>query len=462
MLAKNDKIKVGLIVTMSEDIWPDDFVSLVAGFIKPAKGVIEKLGFEVVATNKLCRSIADAREQGLFLRNNGVDVIVNHVGTWTYANNSVAVSQIVNVPVIIWPAYSKDSLGIAGGAIVRGSHDELNIKNFMVYGDYGDNQLHSELSVLIRGIAGATKLKGLKLGVGGTRSMGMIASQPDPNQLLRDLQIDVDGFEQVILIERAKKYSQSKVNEFYKWLEKEYKCINVKKEVMDAQIRMYFALRDHILQKDYDLIAIKCLPELPYVYTTFCLAHSLLNNKSDDGFGVEAPFVAACEADINAALSMQIMKNITNDFTLFTDILYLDYEKHLATFGNCGSQPTDFAKSRKDVCWIHEGFIGHDFILGCACPRYIGKEGKVTISRLTRINGKYTMLITKGDFLHLKISAEEEIGSKQHPKCFFRPECDERNFVRSLRTNHLHAVYGDFTKELEVTCDVLDFNTIVP
>ncbi len=162
MIDRNKKIKVGLIVTMSEDVWPDDFVGLVSSFIKPAKEMIEKLGFEVVTSNKLCRSIADAREQGIFLRNKGIDVLVNHVGTWTYANDSIAVSQIVNVPVIIWPAYSKDSLGIAGGAIVRGSHDELNIKNFMVYGDYSDKQLQDELSVLIRGTAGATKLKGLK------------------------------------------------------------------------------------------------------------------------------------------------------------------------------------------------------------------------------------------------------------------------------------------------------------
>ena len=461
MLNKNERIKVGLIVTMSEDIWPEDFVCLVAGFIKPATEMLEKLGFEVICKGNLCRDIKDAREHGKFLREHNIDVLINHVGTWTYANDSVAVSQIVNVPVIIWPAYSKDSLGIAGGAIVRGSHDELGIKNYMVYGDYDDIQLQNEMGVLVRGIAGATKLRGLKLGVGGTRSMGMIASQPDPNQLLRELQIDVDGFEQVILVDKAKKYPQDAVDNFYKWIVSEFKSVDVKKEVMDAQIRLYFALRDLIVQKDYDFVAVKCLPEMPYVYTTFCLAHSLLNNKSDDGFGVKAPFVASCEADINAALSMQILKNITNEFTLFTDILYMDYEKNLATFGNCGSQPTDFASLRKDVCWVHEGFIGHDFVLGCACPRYIGKQGRVTISRLTRVNGKYAMLISGGEFVKQGFSPEEEIGSKQHPKCFFKPDCDQRDFVRSLRTNHLHAVYGDYTKELAITCDILGFDKII-
>ena len=32
MAIKNEKIKVGLIVTMSEEVWPDDFVALIESF----------------------------------------------------------------------------------------------------------------------------------------------------------------------------------------------------------------------------------------------------------------------------------------------------------------------------------------------------------------------------------------------------------------------------------------------
>jgi len=462
MLCRNEKIRIGLIVTMSEDVWPDDFVSLVASFIKPAKDMLEKLGFEVITSGKLCRSLSDAREQGVFLRDKRIDVLINHVGTLTYANDSIAVTQIVKVPVIVWPAYSKDSLGIAGGAIVRGSHEELNLKNYMVYGDYSDEELQKEISVLIRGIAGAVKLRGLKFGVGGTRSMGMIAAQPDPNQWSRDFEIDVDGFEQASLIEKARNYNQKDVDNFHKWMLDEFQGVAVKRETIDAQIRMYFALRDYIQEKDYDFIAVKCLPELPYIYTTFCLAHSLLNDSSNDGFGVKSPFVTACEADCNAALTMQILKNISNKTSLFTDILYLDYGKKLITMGNCGSQPTDMAPSRKDVCWVSEGFIGHTFKIGCACPRYFGKEGLVTIARLTRVNGRYHMLIASGNSVEFDPESKEEAGSKQHPKHFIRLNCDDRNFVRSLRTNHLHLIYGDYIEELRITCDVLDIVPVVP
>ena len=75
---------------------------------------------------------------------------------------------------------------------------------------------------------------------------------------------------------------------------------------------------------------------MPYVYTTFCLAHSLLNNKTDDGFGVKSPFGLQCEADINGALSMQILKNITNEFPSYR-YLYM-IMKNTWHFFNCGSQ----------------------------------------------------------------------------------------------------------------------------
>jgi len=462
MYGENKKIRVGLIVTMSEDVWPDDFIHLVESFIRPAQDMLENLGFDVITTGSLCRDIQDAREQGEYLRKNRVDVLVNHVGTWTYANDSVIASQIADVPVIVWPAYSKESLGIAGGAIVRGSHDEVNIKNYMVYGDYDDEQLQREISILCRGISGATKLRGLRYGLGGTRSMGMMAAQQDPNQWTRDFGIDVDGYEQVLLVEQAKAFEQREVDEFYGWMKEEFRGIEVDREVMGAQIRIFMALQNLIEKKRYDFISVKCLPELPYVYTTFCLAISMLNDSSNDGFGNECPFVCACEADSNGALTMQILKNISNRTSLFTDILYLDYKDKIATLGNCGSQPTDFAPSRKDVRWVKEGFIGHEFTLGCSCPRYFGKEGKVTIARLTRVNGRYHMLITSGESIALNPDPEEEVGSKQHPKLFIKLDCNERNFIKALRTNHMHLVYGDYTEELKVSCDVLNMVPVIP
>ena len=57
--------------------------------------------------------------------------------------------------------------------------------------------------------------------------------------------------------------------------------------------------------------------------------------------------MVACEADANAALTMQIMNNITGGTTMFTDLLYYDYAENMVRMCNCGAQPTDFAPSAR-------------------------------------------------------------------------------------------------------------------
>jgi L-fucose isomerase-like protein len=72
------------------------------------------------------------------------------------------------------------------------------------------------------------------------------------------------------------------------------------------------------------------------------------------------------------------------------------------------------------------------------------------------------MLIASGNSIALNPKPEEEVGSKQHPKLFVKLDCNERNFVKALRTNHMHLGYGDYTEELKVTCDVLNMVPIIP
>ena len=322
-------------------------------------------------------------------------------------------------------------------------------------------RLLEQLKTLCLGIAGATKLRGMVYGEGGSRSMGMYTARIDPSEWMSKFGIDVDGFEQVDLIKRSKKFSDDEVKKFLEWIKNEFGGVEVKDEVMFAQIRLYFALRDLIKEKGYDFLSVKCLPEMTSCYTTFCVAHVLLNDKSDDGFGEKYSYVSSCEADANGALTMQILNNITTNTTMFTDVLYYDYDENIARLCNCGSQPTDFAKSRKDVVWVSEGLREFDWIIGGACPRYVGNAGKLTLARLSRVKGEYVMLITTGEALDMPLNKINETNSQQ-PHIFVKLDCLQENFIDSLRSNHIHVVKEDFKKELIKTCEVLNIKPILP
>ena len=462
MQYKDKCTRVGLIVTMSQDdTWPESIVGKVRGYLPEVREALEGLGFTVVDCGVIARTAAQMTEQGETLRRAGVHVLVIYVGTWTYSNTAVMASIRADVPVVVWANASVETFGIVGGSIVRGALEEVGVKNFMLYGDITDPQTLKKLGSICRGIAGATKLRGMIYGEGGGRSMGMYTARIDPSEWMSRFGVDVDSFDQVDVIRRSREYSDEEAGKFLAWMRGEFGGIEVADEVMIAQIKLYFALREVIAEKNYDFIAVKCLPELPSCYTTFCVAHALLNDRADDGFGGRASFVSACEADANGALTMQILNNVTEDTTMFTDVLYYDYRENMVRMCNCGSQPTDFAASRKNVTWVSEGLREFHWVLGGACPRYVGKPGRVTAARLSRVDRRYVMLITSGEALEMPLEKIKETNSQQ-PHLFVRLDCPPERFVDSLRSNHIHVVQGDWKDELLVTCKVLDIEPVVP
>ena len=462
MFYKDKKTKVGLIVTMSlDDTWPDSFVERVKSYLPKARDSLKKLGFEVCDNGEIARTSQQMANQGEELRRRGIHVLVIYVGTWTYSSTAVMASMKVGVPVIVWANSSIETFGIVGGSIVRGALDEVGIKTYLVYGGFKDERLLNDLKKLCSGIVGATKLKGMIYGEGGSRCMGMYTARIDPSEWMSRFGVDVDGFEQVDVIRRSEKYSDDEARKFLSWMKGEFGGVEVKDEVMIAQIKLYFALREVIKEKGYDFISVKCLPEMPSCYTTFCVSHALLNDTSNDGFNENCSFVAACEADSNGALTMQMLNNITGGTTMFTDVLYYDYEDNMIRMCNCGSQPTDFAKSRKDVTWVTEGLREFDWKIGGACPRYVGKPGKVTMARLSRINGEYVMLIITGEALEVPLEKINETNSQQ-PHVFVQLDCGQENFINSLRSNHIHVVEGNYKEELMITCEVLGIKAILP
>jgi L-fucose isomerase len=462
MFYKEKQTKVGLIVTMSLDTtWPDNFVKKVKNYLPKARKALEKTGVSVYDCGDIARTNIQMSEQGEKLRRKGIHVLVIYVGTWTYSSTAVMASMKAGVPVIVWANSSVETFGIVGGSIVRGALDEVGIKNYLVYGDFEDKRVLNRLKILCNGIAGATKLRGMVYGMGGSRCMGMYTAKIDPSEWMSRFGVDVDGFEQVDIIRRSEKYSDEKAKRVLSWMKEEFGSVEVKDEVMVAQIKLYLALREVIKEKGYDFISVKCLPEMPSCYTTFCVAHALLNDTSNDGFGENCSFVAACEADSNGALTMQILNNITGGTTMFTDVLYYDYEDNMVRMCNCGSQPTDFAKSRKDVTWVTEGLREFDWKIGGACPRYVGKPGKVTMARLSRVNREYVMLIITGEALDMPLEKINETNSQQ-PHVFVHLNCSQENFINSLRSNHIHVVEGNYREELVITCEVLGIEAILP
>lgn len=452
-------IRVGLITVMSEDdTWPDRFIKKFQQNHSEARAALEKLGFKIITTDELGRTFRQMVSQVTQLRAQGIDVLVLYVPDWSYTNNAVVGSLNADVPVIVWSDAHPDQNGIVGAAIIRGGLDEVGIKSKLVHGLPDDQRTLKKLETYCRGIAAATRLRNTKIGVGGGRSMGMYTAHVDPSELMKRFGCDIDYWEQVDLLRRAEAIPAEQAELMLGWLKREFGRIEAKEEVLLAQIRMYLALLELIEEKSYDAVCVKCLPELPACFTTFCLPIAILNDRSDHR-GDKESIVCGCEADVNGTLTMQIMKSLNGGPVMFTDVLKLDYDKNEIGMANCGSSATDFAPSKKDVYWVKEGLLEFDWPMGGTCPQYITRAGRVTMARLSRIDGEYVMLITSGETVEYPREKLKEINP-QHPQSYVCMDCDLDEFLDNLRCNHIHFVFGDYVEEMKIACWVLGIQPI--
>lgn len=454
------KVKVGLITTMSEDkTWPQKFIKEFTQKHREVEKSIKGLGFElIIASTCLGRDFSKMIEQAKTLREKEVDVLVIFIPGWTYSSSSVAAALNIGVPVLIWADDSPRQNGIVGAGIVRGALDEVGVINTLVHGNLNDKIALQKVERWCRGVAVATKLRNSRIGVGGSRSMGMYTAHVDPSEIMKKFGIDIDGWEQVELLRRAKDIPDAEAERMKAWMYEMFGKVEVCDNVLLAQIKLYLALYELIKEKRYDAVCVKCLPELPACYTTLCLAHAVLNDLSDHR-GPKESIVCGCEADINGTLTMQILKNLSGGPTMFTDVQRFYKDKNEVGLMNCGSSATDFAKSKKDVHWTKEGLMEFTWKMGAACPQYITREGRVTLARLGRIDGEYVMLIVGGESVAYPRKKLNDLNP-QHPQSYVRLDYSIDSFIENLRSNHIHFTFGDYCEELKIACNVLDIRPI--
>lgn len=458
-MSSNDR-KIALISTMSPDkTWDPAVLDRVAKSHEVVKKRLTKMGFEVIDQAPLLRGYDEMAQAGRKFRFERAKALVLNVGTWTYANCAAVAAMEAGVPVLILPDAETGTCGLVGGMVANGGMKEMGIYSRLIYGPAAEEATNTAVKAFLNAACAAVGLRGQKLGLGGGRSMGMLPAVVDPNDVLKRFGVDIDCFEQVDVIERAEKVPQEKVAAFRDWMKETFGKTVAKEQAIEKQIRLYLGLLEFIKERGYDFIAMKCLPELPFIYTSFCLAHAILGDAQDN-LGIKPRFVFSCEADLNAALTMQIMKNLTEGPVLFSDLTQYDFKSEVLTSCNCGSQPTDFAADKKDVHWEKEGVHEFNWKFGGCCPQHVTRPGRATIARLCRNNGRYKMVIAPVEVVSMpREKLKETIWERPHS--YLKLLCNKAEFFNAFPSNHLHMIYGDFRNELKEVCQILDIEPVV-
>jgi L-fucose isomerase len=221
-------------------------------------------------------------------------------------------------------------------------------------------------------------------------------------------------------------------------------------------------MRELIDEWKLDFSGIKGQPELTTHFATMDVTEAFLNDPYD-WEGPKDTHVCATEADMDGALTMQLLKQLSGVPVLFADVRHYHADRDVWDLANSGQHATwyaarsdDPAENLRKVNLYPEVFF---FPAGGASVNHVAAPGDCTLARLTRLDGRYRMQVVKGEFVDYGDEVNEQLARQstfEWPHAFTRLDAGADEFLSRFGANHVHAVPGDYVAELREVCRLLD------
>lgn len=423
---------------------------------------------DVIVADELVVSAASAKEQAERLKAKGVDGTIFSYGVFAFPNFSAIAAKNGQGPYLLAANLNPDWPGMVAMLAAGGALHHLGIEHFRAAGDFKDPKVLDKIIRFGKCAKVVTRLNGQKYGLFGGRSLGMYSSTVDMQDWERQFGVDVDHMDQSEIVRLAETIPEEQVDKAFNWLtenvgEIKYNGGSFTPEKLKQQIRHYEAIKKITKENEYDFVGVKCHYEMSRHHCTECIAAAFMNDPYDWD-GKKEPCVFACEADSDAALTMQILKLLTDEPVIFMDVRHYDEENDVMVFCNCGSQSTYYATGTDDYKANLKKTTLYpclDIYAGGGCHvNLMTKAGHATIARLCRNEGKYRMVIIPADFVELPREKMAET-TEEWPHVFAKLPFNHEIFLDHFDANHCHAVYGDKVEELKMICKMLNIDVEV-
>lgn len=302
--------------------------------------------------------------------------------------------------------------------------------------------------------------------------MGMYTTVANTDQWMAEFGIDIEDIDQYELVRRGSAVDPATTKAARVWLERHaagvhYDGAKLTPELLERQIGVYYAVRELADEWNLDFCGIKGQPEMTNSWCTMDIAEAFLNDPYDWD-GPKPTLVCSTESDMDAALTMQILKGLSGTPVLFADVRHYEESLDVWDLCNSGQHATWFAARSDDpaqnLARVHLYPEVLYFPAGGASVHHIAAPGEMTFARLTRASGRYRMHVLRGAFEEFDAGTTERLARQstfEWPHAFARFTASAPEFLSRFSANHIHAVPGDYTAELLAVCDFLDIDADV-
>jgi L-fucose isomerase len=411
---------------------------------------LQAMPLDVVAHDRVVSEIDEAFRVVDHFLGEDVDCMVLFVQTWNWADRILQAAQRFGRPIVLWALPIPRLWSIGGLAVTHGSMDEVGIPHKVVYGLPDQPGIMDAIVRFARAARVKNVLRKSRFGSVGGHGMGIYTGPVDPAQWMREFGLSIGFVGQYEVVAEGEEASQDEVRRYHRELQEEYGAVPPLDQVTERSIRLYLGLERIIERERFDFTGVNDMFGLSDNYCSMCLAQSRLSSRG---------FVTTCLNDSNGALTAYIMRLLSDEPLFTADVNLVDKESGIVRLIDDGAGAITLAKDPKDVKLSYQPRL--ECRASGVCTGLMCKPGRITLARLSRLQGKHVMLIAPGETIEGDPAWLEECGYPMWPHAFLRLDGDLDQFVQNLRSEYIHMIYGDLKEDLLETCDLLGVEPVV-
>jgi len=445
-----------------------DFVSrdlrqFIAEVESRVASVLAAEGHELVRAGAIVESNESAVSEARRLAAARPSLVIFNIAVWAFPHFSMLAASELRMPLLLFSSLSPQYPGMVGMLAAGGALDQIGRAHGRAWGDITDPAVAARVLTWTSAAAAAGELRGKTFGRIGGRPMGMYTAVANTEQWMSMFGIDVEEIDQWEVVRRAAQVDPSRVRAGRLWLERHaagvhYDGQQLTPELLERQVASYHAVRELIEDWHLDFSGIKGQPELTTHFATMDVTEAFLNDPYD-WEGAKNVHVCATEADMDGALTMEVLRSISGTPALFADLRHYDHEHDVWDLCNSGQHATWFAARSADPAenlrHVHLYPEGFYFPAGGASIHHLAAPGEFTFARLTRLDGRYRMHVLRGDLMSFDPEVNERLmrqSTYEWPHAFARFTADPEDVLERYGANHIHAVPGNHVAALRSFC----------
>lgn len=447
-------------------------------------------GHEFVGGHSISWNYRTAIDNATRMNETQCDAVIFNFCVWAYPDFAAQAARDVEAPICILGNINPAFPGWVAYFASAGALDEMGRSFGRVLGDLSGEAGQQLKKWLTKnnpdkrtiGIEAADRLHGLRYGEFDGPSMGMYTGHIDPSQWMEQFGIHVFHRSQLTLAWLCDSIDESRVQAGVNWLKAHCKEIKWNNERLSEthlakQCRFYLACKDYCKTEGTNFLGLT--GQLDYTEwkdgITMDVPEALLNDTADWEDENKSPIICATECDSNGALTMQLLHHLSDTPVLFADLRHHFSPTDIQSAGgqsefgvydlvNSGQhapwfshRSDDFKKNWSEVT-LHPSNPMYFPCGGASVEFFAEPADKVTFARLTRKSGQYRMHYFTGSFVRFGEATDKNLSaqtSPEWPHCFATFECDPNRLAQEYSSNHIHAIFGDWTAELSAACDAL-------